>query len=445
MQNITVIGGGLAGSEAASTLLRAGYKVTMIEQKPVNHSGAHKMDTLAELVCSNSLRSDRTMNAVGLIKWEMEQLGGLLIKAARATAVPAGRALAVDRFAFSELVTKSLLEHPDFTIEHRELTAIPAGPDPVIIATGPLTSQPLLQAIIECTGEERLSFYDALAPIVDGSSIDMSKCFLSSRYDEDADYLNFPLSKEQFDAFYEALTTAEVVPLAHGDAQFFEGCLPVEEIARRGRHALRFGPLKPVGLTDLRDGVKPYGVLQLRREDVDGQSWNIVGFQTRLKQPEQKRVLSFIPGLEKAKILRYGAIHQNAFVVAPKVLDGNMCLINAPWVQIAGQLSGVEGYVESMAHGMLTALLLIIKMRGLNVPPPPPTCALGAMYRHVTGQVHLSKKIYEPHNVHWGLFPPVTEGNKAQRGEIRYQRGVKDFTSWKEQLEKELQLAPSRI
>lgn len=434
-KQVTVIGGGLAGSEAAWTLLRAGYQVTLVDGKPGWRSPAHTTEQLAELVCSNSLRAESLSNGAGLLKAELTMAGSLLIAAAVATRVPAGRALAVDRTAFSAAVTDHLRAAPGLTLRSEEVTALPpADAGPVILATGPLTSAPLLSSLAAVTGADHLAFHDALAPIVDGASIDMDKAFFASRYGEGDDYLNCPLNEAQYHHLRDVLVQADLTPLHDFEKpHLFEGCLPIEEIASRGPLALSFGPLKPVGLRDPRGGPPPYAVVQLRREDSAGQAWNLVGFQTRIKQSAQADVLRCIPGLEGARFLRLGAMHRNAYLRAPVVLDQAMRLRGAPHIQVAGQLAGVEGYVESIGHGLLTALHLIASRAGSLLPAPPPVCALGALQCHVTGQLeqYLRHDVYEPHNVHWGLFPPVERRmRKRERNEYRGRRGRSAFEGW---------------
>ena len=354
MMQATVIGAGLAGSEAAWQLACRGIEVRLLEMKPQQKSPAHKMDTFAELVCSNSFRSGELTNAAGLLKEELRRLGSLIVACADATQVDAGGALAVDRQAFSHLVTQRLRQHPRIHIEEERVDAIPESGH-VIVATGPLTEGPLAQNMMEWLGEEEaLSFYDAAAPIVSGASLDMDKAYFASRYGKGTglDYINCPMDKEQYLAFWQELCQAEEAPV-HGfeDKRVFEGCMPVEVMARRGEDTLRFGPLKPIGLPDPKTGKEPYAVVQLRRENSQGTMYNLVGFQTHLRFPEQKRVFSMIPGLEKAEFLRYGVMHRNSYLCSPQVLDGFYRAKKDPRVMFAGQMTGVEGYVESTASG----------------------------------------------------------------------------------------------
>ena len=365
MNNAVVIGAGLAGCEAAWQLAVRGVAVTLIDMKPDRFTPAHHSAGFAELVCSNSLRSDQLTNAVGLLKEEMRQLGSLIMEAADACRVPAGGALAVDREAFSAYVTEKVENHPLITVERREVTQIPEGN--VIIATGPLTSDALAEQIAALPGLETLNFYDAAAPIVSGESLDMNKVFRMSRYGRGDDYLNCPMNREEYLAFYEALLTAEKAEV-HGfdGTQVFEGCMPIEVMASRGEMVMAFGPMKPVGLTDPRTGREPYAAVQLRAENKEGTMYNLVGFQTRLKWGEQKRVFSMIPGLENADFLRYGVMHRNTFLHAPGFLDEHYQMISRPGTYFAGQMTGVEGYVESASSGMVAGISMARQLAGME-------------------------------------------------------------------------------
>jgi methylenetetrahydrofolate--tRNA-(uracil-5-)-methyltransferase len=430
---VTIVGGGLAGCEAAWQLAQRGIDVRLIEQKPLRRTPAQVTDELCELVCSNSLRSSNIQNAVGLIKEEMRRLGSLVITAALASRVPAGDALAVERVAFGGYVANALRSHPKVQVVSEIVSALPAEGE-VIIATGPLTGDELARDILRVSGQERLYFYDAIAPIISGDSIDRSIVWAQSRYDkgEGADYLNCPLSKEDYDAFVQALLGAECAPLHEfEEPKYFQGCLPVEVVAHSGVDALRWGCMKPVGLRDPRTGKRPYAVVQLRKEDKDGQAYNLVGFQTKLKHPEQKRVLRMIPGLAQAEFLRLGAIHRNTYLDSPTLLDGRMRLMAQPNVRFAGQITGVEGYVESAAHGLVTALLLASELNGSRIEPPPRETALGALYAHVRGETRLPGRAHEPQNVNWSMMPPPPPGTrKSDSKVVRVTRAIERLESW---------------
>jgi methylenetetrahydrofolate--tRNA-(uracil-5-)-methyltransferase len=401
---VAVVGAGLAGAECAWQLARLGVPVVLHEMRPVRSTPAHKTDGFAELVCSNSLRSDDPHHAAGLLKREMERFGSLVIGTARAAAVPAGSALAVDREVFSQRVTATLEATPGIEIRREEVTELPAGD--VVIATGPLTSAAMAAQLGALLGSEYLYFYDSIAPIVDGESLDHGKLFWASRYDkgEGADYLNCPLDREQYAAFYDALTHAEVLPLhSFEKALFFEGCLPIEELARRGVDTLRFGPMKPVGLRTP-DGKRPWAVLQLRRESLTSHHFNLVGFQSRMKWSEQKRVFGLLPGFEQAELVRFGQIHRNTFINSPRHLDAFYRLRARPEVRLAGQLTGVEGYLESAATGLATALYLALERRGQAPEAFPTSTALGALARHLTES---DPEQFQPANIHYGLFSPI--------------------------------------
>jgi len=418
-KRVTVIGAGLAGCECAWQLARRGIEVTLCEMKPHKRSPAHVADTFAELVCSNSLRSDELANAVGLLKEEMRRFGSLIMRCADANKVGAGGALAVDRVKFSEAVTNAIQSEPLITVAADEVTEIPDGI--VVIATGPLTSDALAAAISNrVAGGEYLSFYDAAAPIVTFDSIDMSKAFFASRYDKgEADYINCPMDKEQYEAFVAALVTAEEAEV-HGfdDAGVFEGCMPVEVMARRGIDTLRHGPLKPVGLKAPEDhplaniGDRFYAVVQLRKDDTEGTLYNIVGFQTHLKFGEQKRVFTMIPGLENAEFVRYGVMHRNTYINSPQLLDRFYRLRNEQNIRFAGQITGVEGYVESTASGLLVGVETARELLGETPLDLPPETALGALAAYVSSS---TSKDFQPMNVNFGIMPPLGYRVKGKR------------------------------
>ena len=412
MEQATVIGAGLAGCEAAWQLARRGVPTTLIEMKPDKYTPAHHHAGFAELVCSNSLRSDQLTNAVGLLKEEMRQLGSLVMRAADATRVPAGGALAVDREAFSQYITDAVSGHPLITVEHAEVTQLPARN--AIIATGPLTSDALAAPIAALPGLQTLNFFDAAAPIVSGESLDTGKVFRQSRYGRGDDYLNCPMSREEYEAFYQALLTAEKADV-HGfdGTQVFEGCMPIEVMAARGEMVMAFGPMKPVGLTDPRTGREPYAAVQLRAENAAGTMYNLVGFQTRLKWGEQKRVFSMIPGLEHAEFLRYGVMHRNTFLHSPGFLDANYQMISRPGVYFAGQMTGVEGYVESASSGMVAGISLARQLLGLAPVDFTQLTAIGALAHHVA---HATGD-FQPMNANFGLIAPCERRirNKQER------------------------------
>ena len=419
---VHVIGGGLAGSDAAWQLARSGVPTVVHEMRPTRRTEAHKTEALAELVCSNSFRSDEwETNAVGLLHEEMRRAGSLILKAADAHKLPAGGALAVDRDGFAAEVTRALEAHPLIEIAREEIGGLPPGDwDSVVVATGPLTSPALAHAIQTLTGETELAFFDAIAPIVHADTIDMAVCWRQSRYDKvgpgggGADYINCPLDKEQYEAFIVALLAADKTAFKDFEATpYFEGCLPIEVMAERGAETLRYGPMKPVGLTNPhRPGVKPYAVVQLRQDNALGTLWNMVGFQTKLKHGEQVRVFRTIPGLEQAEFARLGGLHRNTFLNSPKLLDGMLRLNADPRLRFAGQITGVEGYVESAAIGLIAGRFAASERLGLAPCAPPPTTALGALLSHITGG-HLSAdgdgsaRSFQPMNVNFGLFPPI--------------------------------------
>ena len=429
--SVTVVGAGLAGCEAAWQLAEQGIDVTLVDMKPETRSAAHSSNGPAELVCSNSFRAAGVSSAVGLLKEELRRQGSLLMRAADETAVPAGRALAVDRVLFSETVARAIAVHPRIRTECRRVESLPEGR--VILATGPLTDGPLAEALAEHGA--LLNYHDAIAPLVSAESLDFNKVFAASRYEdpsEDGAYLNCPFEKDEYTAFVEALTSAECTPLHDFEsAPFFEGCLPVEELAARGFRTLAFGPLKPVGLTDPATGRHPYAVVQLRRENLRGDAFNLVGFQTRLTQPEQRRVFRMIPGLEDAVFERYGQVHRNSFVEAPSVLDERLRLRGNPRVTIAGQLSGVEGYVESIASGLWAARFAAAELLGIELTPPPATTASGGLLRYLT----IPQKRFQPSNVVWAMIDaPVRDKRKQGKREHREACAAKalaDFDAWR--------------
>ncbi len=408
-----MVGGGLAGCEAALVLARSGHRVRLCEMKPQARTPAQATDRLAELVCSNSLRSDNPRNAIGLLHEELRRCRSPILAAADATRVPAGDALAVHRDAFSALVEQAIEREPAIELVRGVVESLPD--DLAILATGPLTAPKLAEALGEAVGG-RLFFYDAIAPIVSDESIDRSVAFLQSRYDkgDGADYLNLPFTRDEYVRFVAELNAAEKVqPRAFEETKYFEGCLPIEVMAERGLEVLAHGPMKPVGLTDPRTGRRPYAVVQLRREDPAGTCWNLVGFQTRLTWPEQKRVLrAFVPGLWNADFLRLGQVHRNTFIDGPEALAQDFSLRARPLLFLAGQITGVEGYVESTACGHLVARAVAARLEGRTFVPPPPETALGALHGHVTGAAHRDGDDYQPTNVTWGLFPPLVDGGK---------------------------------
>ena len=422
----TVIGAGLAGCEAAWQLVKRGVEVTLIEQKPHAMSPAHHSPLFAELVCSNSLRSDRIQNAVGLLKEEMRKLDSLIMAAADFAKVPAGGALAVDRDQFSGYITEKLKNHPLVTLEYREVTEIPDSP--AIIATGPLTSDAMADAIAAMPEISTLNFYDAAAPIVTKESLNMDKVFRASRYGRGEDYLNCPMNKEEYDAFVQALLEAETAPI-HGfeEKKVFEGCMPVESMARRGHMVLAFGPMKPVGLPDPRTGKEAYAVLQLRQDDAAGTLYNLVGFQTRLKFPEQKRVFGMIPGLENAEFARYGVMHRNTFLNSPGMLDNHYQMIARPGLYFAGQMTGVEGYVESAGSGMVAGISLALQLLGKEPVDFTGETALGALARYVS----TPNSAFQPMNVTYGIIDgwPGRIRNKIQRYEKIAERALEKIDS----------------
>jgi methylenetetrahydrofolate--tRNA-(uracil-5-)-methyltransferase len=432
---VIVVGAGLAGSEAAWTLARAGLEVDLVEMKPGSRSPVQRLDGFAELVCSNSLRSDDPHNAVGLLHEEMRRAGSVILACADEARVPAGGALAVDREDFSARVTARLSAHPRIRVERREVTGLPGGPGPAIIATGPLTADSLAAALAAVVGPG-LAFYDAIAPVVTDESIDRSEAFEASRWGkgEGNDYLNLPLHEDGYRAFVEALVAGEkVAPHGFEEPRYFEGCLPIEVMAERGLDVLRYGPMKPVGLTDPRTGRWPHAVVQLRREDLAGTAWNLVGFQTRLTWPEQRRIFrEFVPGLQAAEFQRLGQVHRNTFVDSPRVLSADQSIRSMPHLFLAGQITGVEGYVESAASGLLAGRAVLDRLAGRDFREPPGTTALGALHRHVTGAAHPEGLPFQPSNVVFALFPPL-EGRhrgKAARKGAYAERARQDLKEW---------------
>ena len=432
-KKVHIIGGGLAGSEAAWQLAQAGIEVRLSEMRGVDMTPAHHTDSLAELVCSNSFRSDDAdNNAVGLLHAEMRALDSLILSAADAHRVPAGSALAVDREGFASKVTERILDHPRIELVRERVDSLPAS-DPAIVATGPLTAASLAQAIGAATGSDALAFFDAIAPIVYFDSIDMSVAWKASRWDkgDGQDYINCPLDKDQYLAFHSALLEAEKTEFREWekDTPYFEGCMPIEVMAERGVDTLRYGPMKPVGLDDPRTGRWPYAVVQLRQDNALGTLWNMVGFQTKLKHAEQVRLFRTIPGLERAEFARLGGLHRNTFINSPRLLDQTLRLKRAPHIRFAGQITGCEGYVESAAVGLLAGRFWAAELAGRPIVPPPLSTALGALLGHVTGGA--DAQTYQPMNVNFGLFPPI-EGRvrKAERKALYAARAREALKAW---------------
>ncbi|MBI5634369.1 MAG: methylenetetrahydrofolate--tRNA-(uracil(54)-C(5))-methyltransferase (FADH(2)-oxidizing) TrmFO [Nitrospirae bacterium] len=427
---LIIIGGGLAGSEAAWQAAKRGVKVRLYEMRPEKMTEAHATSSLGELVCSNSLRSNDPHSAPGLLKAELSLAGSLIMEAAEATTVPAGSALAVDRTLFGEYITKKLSEDPHITIIREEVRTLP---DTIaVIATGPLTSQSMTDALSGLAGEEYLYFYDAIAPIIDADSIDRNKVYAMSRYGKGGnDYLNCPMSKDEYEQFYQQILAAEKVnPKGFEEKKVFEGCMPIEVMAARGVDTMRYGPMKPVGLPDPRTGKDPYAVVQLRTENREMTAYNMVGFQTRLTWPEQKRVFSLIPGLEHADFLRYGSIHRNTFINAPALLNKDLSFKQRPHLFLAGQITGVEGYIESTAMGLIAGVNAALRIQGKTVPEVPPLSAHGALIRHIT---EAEGKHFQPSNINFGLFPvPEGLGRMRDKKLKRARTAELALEAWKE-------------
>lgn len=434
-ESVTIIGGGLAGCEAAYQIAKQGYKVKLYEMKPTKFSNAHSNKNLAEIVCSNSFKSNLHTNACGLLKEELRILDSLLIKCADKTSVPAGQALAVDRDKFSELVTKEIKQNPNIEIINEEYTGNELDPNITIIATGPLTSDTFAKNIQKITGEEDLYFYDAAAPIVTKESIDMNIAFYGDRYEQErgkeedieewkkrianmkASYINLPMNKEEYETFVKELVNAEIVTLHEFEKrEIFEGCMPIEIMAKRGEDTLRFGPLKPVGFTDLRTGYRPYAIVQLRQDDVNGTIYNLVGFQTNLKFGEQKRVFSMIPGLKNAEFVKYGVMHRNTYINGGKLLDNTYCLKKNPNIYFAGQITGVEGYVESISSGMVVGLNVVNRLQGKDSIQFPNTTMVGALANYISTE----NEKFQPMNANFGILPEL--GEKIRDKKLKYTR-----------------------
>ncbi|MDB4974167.1 MAG: tRNA m(5)U-54 MTase [Myxococcaceae bacterium] len=438
MSKATVVGAGLAGVECAFQLAERGVEVTLIEQKPARRTPAQHSDFFAELVCSNSFRGADLANAVGLLKEEMRRAGSLIIRVADQTRVPAGGALAVDREKFGLELTRLMHAHPRIQVVCAELTRIP-DERPCVLATGPLTGDALARDLADKVGSEQLAYYDAIAPIIAADSIDWDSVFRASRWDKGGDdaYVNCPLDKPQYEAFVAALLEAEKVEArAFEEIRYFEGCLPIEVMASRGPRTLAFGPMKPAGLTNPKTGRWPHAVVQLRTEDGAQTAYNMVGFQTRMKFPEQKRVFALIPGLERAEFLRYGSVHRNTFVNSPVALDDDYQLKALPGVHLAGQISGVEGYLESAACGFSIGVMLAQRLSGRAPVPPPEGTALGSLMRHLRRK----SDRFQPSNVVWSMFPdvdlpPATKKNKGERRQLLAERALGELESWRKGLE----------
>jgi methylenetetrahydrofolate--tRNA-(uracil-5-)-methyltransferase len=440
---INIVGGGLAGSEAAWQAARRGLRVRLFEMRPNRTTGAHRTGALAELVCSNSLKSDDADTAPGLLKDELRAGGSLLLRLAREVAVPAGGALAVDREKFSALVTETLSNHPNVELRREEVAAIGADrhDEITVIAAGPLASPPLVEAIGRLTGERDLYFFDAISPIVDGETINYDVAFRAARYGRGGDdYVNCPMSKEDYDRFYDALVSAEKVKphegmgdVAENEEKFFEGCLPIEEMARRGRDTLRFGPMKPVGLVDPRTGREPYACVQLRLENLMADAYNIVGFQCHIKYGDQRRILRMIPGLENAEFIRFGQMHRNTYICSPKLLLETLQMREHPRVLFAGQISGIEGYTEAMATGMIAGMNAARLARGLDPSAPPRESATGSLTFYLA---NADAKNFQPANTTFALLPPIEPElrkrlkRKADRCHFQAERGLKAFNDW---------------
>ena len=431
---VKVIGGGLAGVEAAKKIADSGKKVLLFEMRPKKSTPAHKTDKLAELVCSNTLGGIEITTPRGLLKKEMELLGSLVVEAAKKTSVPAGGALAVDREKFADYITEKIESHPNIEVVREEVKELPKE-GITVVATGPLTSDAFSNYLREYLGEEELAFYDAISPIVYADTIDYSKCFWGSRWGKGGDdYLNCPMTKEEYERFYKALMEAEKVPLKDFEkACYFEGCMPIEEMAERGKETLLFGPLRPVGLVDPRTGEQPYAVVQLRKENREGTLLNLVGFQTKLKYPEQKRVFRLIPGLEKAEFARYGSIHRNTFINSPKLLLPTLQLKKEPRVLFAGQITGVEGYPESAATGIIAGLNAARLSEGREAVYPPETTMIGGLLKYITSA---EPKHFQPMNANFGLLPPPERRIRGKMNRRKYlaERALRDMERWLREL-----------
>ena len=431
MEPVVIVGAGLAGSEAAWQILRMGGKAILIEMKPEVFSPAHRLPGFAEVVCSNSFKSESLENAVGILKEEMRQLDSLILKAAKETRVPAGESLAVDREAFSKYVTHQLEQMENLEVIREEVRTIPENKI-AVLATGPLTSEPLSQEIQRIAGSRHLFFYDAISPIVTAESIDRDRSFMASRYGRGGDdFVNCPLEEGEYCVLVEALRQAERIPVRDFEKKYlFEGCLPIEELADRGRDTLAFGPLKPVGLVDPKTGKQPFAVVQLRREDRFGSCYNLVGFQTRLKQDEQRRVFQMIPGLERAEFIRWGSVHRNTFIDSPRLLLNSLQFRGNPRLFFAGQITGVEGYMESTAMGLLAGINAYRLANGMSMVVPPPTTAMGALVHYI---VHTQAVPFQPMNINFGLFPPA-KGRGRKRRQQQATRALEDLKRWEEEV-----------
>jgi len=430
MPSALVIGGGLAGCEAAWQMARAGITVDLYEMRPTRSTPAHRTGWLAELVCSNSLKSDAGDTAGGLLKRELRALGSMILQTADRTAVPAGTALAVDRERFAEEITERLQSHPLVRVIPREVTRLP-DERPLVVASGPLTSQALAGDLADRLGQKNLFFYDAIAPLIEADSLDESRIFAGSRYGKGAPaYLNCPLDREQYQRFYEQLTIAETVPL-HACEQdlFFQACLPIEEMARRGPQTLLFGPFRPVGLIDPRTGQRPWAVVQLRRDNTPGSIYNMVGCQTRMRQPEQRRVFGLIPGLERSRFARYGSVHRNTYVCAPRLLDPVLNVRGRPGLFLAGQITGAEGYVEAVATGLIAGLNAVRRIQDRPPLVPPETTLMGSLCRYLATA---DAARFQPMNVNFGILPPPGEPIRRRRDRRRWmvQRALRDLEAW---------------
>jgi methylenetetrahydrofolate--tRNA-(uracil-5-)-methyltransferase len=436
---IRIIGGGLAGPEAALVAARLGAEVDLYEMRPVKPTPAHQTADFGELVCSNSLKSESENTAPWLLKQEMRRAGSPLLACADASAVPAGHALAVDRVEFSRLIGEKIAAQPRIAVHRHEVTRLDPADGITIIASGPLTSSALSEEIARLTGTEHLAFYDSISPIVDADSIDREKVYLAARYDKGtADYINCPMNQSEYEAFHAALMTAESVEAKEWEKlEYFEGCLPIEELARRGKDTLRFGPMKPVGLTDPRTGKWPYAVVQLRVENLRADSYNLVGFQNHMKFGEQARVFRMIPGLDDAKFLRYGQIHRNTYICAPRVLTPTLSMKDHPTIFFAGQISGVEGYTESIATGMLAGIYAAIQAHGATPDPVPRSTALGSLVHYIT---QADAKRFQPANITFDLLEPLDDQtrrrvrDKRERHRMQCERALQAFAGWLESI-----------